>query len=82
MRFNTNFSLLCTNLENKIMMGEDKYPTIITDIYNLMIYWKSMDMGEVHSYKANKYFRLIFLMHEYGGNEEIGQPSKDMRRPQ
>ena len=61
---NPSYESLHMDLENKFMMGEDKYPTSLTEAYNTIIHWKSTYTGEGRTCKVNPEGHMSFLQND------------------
>ena len=64
MEANTYYKPLSVCLENNFLIGEDKYPTILTEKYNMMLHWNSAYRGLRQSHVFNPESIIISLQSE------------------
>mmetsp|Transcript_25957 Transcript_25957/g.54405 ORF Transcript_25957/g.54405 Transcript_25957/m.54405 type:complete len:87 (+) Transcript_25957:2-262(+) len=60
---------ILTHLENSYMLGNDKFPTTVTEAYNLMLNMKNPNQAQRSNRNAGVNDRLTFLTHGKTGDD-------------
>jgi hypothetical protein len=68
----TRYGKLLEDLQNNYLMGQNNYPTNLTEAYNLVVNWRQDPRNMVH-YGAGPNDGVVFAHHTEGDEEDDGE---------